>query len=114
MTKPRDGRPGRDHRRHTVAGLVFDVWFPINKNLWTSSYVLFTAGLALLLLAPAYYLVDMKHRDGWSRPFAIFGTNAIVVFFGSTLMAKIWGHADNCHPKPMTFPPGSLPPDRPL
>ena len=73
----------------TVAGLVADVWFPINKNLWTSSYVLFTAGLALLLLAPAYYLVDMKHRDGWSRPFAIFGTNAIVAFFGSTLMAKI-------------------------
>ncbi len=73
----------------TIAGLVLDRWFPINKNLWTSTYVLFTAGLALLLLAPAYYLVDMKHREGWSRPFAIFGTNAIVVFFGSTLMAKI-------------------------
>jgi predicted acyltransferase len=73
----------------TIAGLVLGRWFPINKNLWTSTYVLFTAGLALLLLAPAYYLVDMKHREGWSRPFAIFGTNAIVAFFGSTLMAKI-------------------------
>jgi len=73
----------------TIAGLVLDHWFPINKNLWTSSYVLFTAGLALLLLAPACYLIDMKHREGWSRPFAIFGTNAIVAFFGSTLMAKI-------------------------
>lgn len=73
----------------TIAGLVLGRWFPINKNLWTSTYVLFTAGTALLLLAPAYYLVDMKRRDGWSRPFAIFGTNAIAAFFGSTLMAKI-------------------------
>jgi predicted acyltransferase len=73
----------------TAAGLVLDRWFPINKNLWTSSYVVFTAGLALLLLAPLYYLVDMERRDGWSRPFAVFGTNAIAAFFGSTLMAKI-------------------------
>lgn len=73
----------------TVAGLALAPWFPINKNLWTSTYVLFTAGLALLLLAAIYYPVDVKHRDGWARPFAVFGTNAIVAFFGSTLLAKI-------------------------
>ena len=73
----------------TIAGLVFDRWFPINKNLWTSSYVLFTAGVALLLLAAIYYLVDMKHREAWARPFSVFGTNAIVAFFASTLLAKI-------------------------
>lgn len=73
----------------TVAGLALAPWFPINKNLWTSTYVVFTTGLALLLLAVVYLLVDMKHRDGWARPFAIFGTNAIVAFFGSTLLAKI-------------------------
>jgi predicted acyltransferase len=73
----------------TAAGLALAPWFPINKNLWTSTYVVFTTGLALLLLAAIYVLVDMKQWHGWSRPFAIFGTNAIVAFFGSTLLAKI-------------------------
>ncbi|HEV2855661.1 MAG TPA: DUF5009 domain-containing protein [Thermoanaerobaculia bacterium] len=73
----------------TAAGLVLDPWFPINKNLWTSTYVLFTAGVALLLLAAIYSAIDMKGRGGWAWPFSIFGTNAIFAFFGSTLMAKI-------------------------
>jgi predicted acyltransferase len=73
----------------TVAGLALARWFPINKNLWTSTYVVFTGGMALLLLAAAYFLVDVKGRAAWVRPFTLFGTNAIVAFFGSTLMAKI-------------------------
>ena len=73
----------------TAAGLALAPWFPINKNLWTSTYVLFTSGLALLLLAAIYVLVDVQQRDGWARPFTIFGTNAIAAFFGSTLLAKI-------------------------
>ncbi|HYO15942.1 MAG TPA: DUF5009 domain-containing protein [Thermoanaerobaculia bacterium] len=74
----------------TAAGLALDPWFPINKNLWTSSYVVFTGGMALLLLAAAWLLIDVKGRAAsWVRPFTIFGTNAIVVFFGSVLMAKI-------------------------
>ena len=73
----------------TVVGLALAPWMPLNKNLWTSTYVVFTAGLALLLLAGLYYLVDVEHRDGWARPFSIFGTNAILAFFGSTLLAKI-------------------------
>jgi predicted acyltransferase len=73
----------------TAAGLVLARWFPINKNLWTSTYVVFTGGLALLLLAAAYFLVDVKGRAAGVRPFTLFGTNAIVAFFGSTLMAKI-------------------------
>lgn len=73
----------------TVAGLALAPWFPINKNLWTSTYVVLTTGLALLLLAAIYVLVDMKQWHGWARPFAIFGTNTIVAFFGSTLLAKI-------------------------
>jgi predicted acyltransferase len=72
----------------TAAGLVLGRWFPLNKSLWTSTYVLFTSGLALLLLAAAYLLVDVKHHDAWARPFTLFGTNAIAAFFGSTLMAK--------------------------
>jgi predicted acyltransferase len=73
----------------TALGLLEHRWFPINKNLWTTSYVLFTAGAALLLLGAIYYLVDMKGWEGWARPFTVFGTNAIFAFFGSTLMAKI-------------------------
>lgn len=73
----------------TAAGLAWGLWFPINKNLWTSSYVLFTAGLALLLSAAAYYIVDLRKRDGWALPFTVFGTNAIFAYFGSSLMAKI-------------------------
>jgi len=72
-----------------IAGLGLDPWFPINKNLWTSTYVLFTAGMALLMLAATYYWVYVRHRDGWARPFSVFGTNAIFAFFGSTLLAKI-------------------------
>jgi predicted acyltransferase len=72
-----------------LAWLHLGPWFPINKNLWTSTYVVFTTGLALLLLAAVYFLVDLKRHDGWARPFTIFGTNAIAAFFGSTLLAKI-------------------------
>lgn len=72
-----------------LTGLLFHPWFPINKNLWTSTYVLFTAGMGLLLLAVAYYLVDVRRGGGWTWPFAVFGTNAIFAFFGSTLVAKI-------------------------
>ena len=73
----------------TIVGLILDRWFPINKNLWTSSYVLFTAGLALLLLAAIFALVDVRKWDGWAQPFRVFGTNAIFAYFGSSLMAKI-------------------------
>lgn len=73
----------------TAAGLALDPRLPINKNLWTTTYVLFTAGLALLLLAALYVPVDVLRRDRWSRPFSVFGTNAIVAFFGSTLLAKV-------------------------
>jgi len=73
----------------TIAGLALAPWFPINKNLWTSTYAIFTAGVALLLQAAAYYLVDVKNWEGWARPFAVFGTNAIFAFVGSTFMAKL-------------------------
>lgn len=73
----------------TAAGLALGHWLPINKNLWTSTYAVFTGGMALLLLAAAYFLIDIKGHTAWVRPFTRFGTNAIVAFFGSTLMAKL-------------------------
>ncbi len=50
-----------------VAGRIFDLWFPINKKLWTSSYVIFTAGLALLCLALCYWVADIKQWRGAGR-----------------------------------------------
>ncbi|HEX5520356.1 MAG TPA: heparan-alpha-glucosaminide N-acetyltransferase domain-containing protein [Longimicrobiaceae bacterium] len=70
-------------------GLLWDVVFPINKNLWTSSYVVFTAGMALVSFAVCYWLVDVKGWQRWSFPFMLFGVNAIAVFFASGLGARL-------------------------
>ncbi len=71
-----------------VSGAVYGWFFPINKNLWTSSYVVLTAGLALFTLAVILYFVDLRGLDGWAKPFLIFGTNAIVAYVLSGLIAK--------------------------
>ncbi|MDZ7681282.1 MAG: hypothetical protein U5J63_06080 [Fodinibius sp.] len=72
-----------------VAGLIVDIWFPINKGLWTSSYVLFTGGFALHFLAICYWFVDMKGYQKWTKPLEVYGLNALAVFVLSTLMAKL-------------------------
>ncbi len=70
-----------------VLGEFWSFWFPINKNLWTSSYVLFTAGAALLCLAICYWIVDIKHQQSWwTTFFVIFGTNAIAAYVLSELI----------------------------
>lgn len=70
-----------------IAGELWGIWFPINKKLWTSSYVLFTAGCALICLAFCYWLTDIKRRRGrWTRPFLVFGTNAITAYVISELI----------------------------
>lgn len=72
-----------------VTGLMWNAAFPINKNLWTSSYVVFTAGMALHTLAVCYWLVDVRGRRRWAMPFAWFGMNAIFAFFLSGVMARL-------------------------
>ncbi len=74
-----------------VAGLAWGAVFPINKPLWTSSYVVFTAGMACHTLALCYWLIDVRGRRGWATPFIIFGTNAIAAFFLSSLFARVIG-----------------------
>lgn len=73
-----------------VAGYAWHLWFPIYKPLWTSSYVLFTAGAACLLLALCWWLIEMRGWRLWSRPFLWLGMNAIVVYALSTFAAKLW------------------------
>lgn len=73
-----------------IAGRILDFWMPINKKLWTSSYVLFTAGFALIILALCYWLVDIRAlRGAWTKPFVVFGTNAIAAYTLASLLAKI-------------------------
>ena len=76
-----------------VAGLAvgkfFDIWFPINKKLWTSSFVIFTAGMALVCLTLCYWVLDVKRwRAGWAMPFRVFGMNAIAAY----VFAEIISH----------------------
>jgi predicted acyltransferase len=72
-------------------GWAWHSWFPINKALWTSSYVVFTAGLALCFLGFCYWLIDIKGYKLWTKPFVIFGVNALALFVGSGIMARIMG-----------------------
>ena len=76
-----------------VAGIAIgELWgllFPINKSLWTSSYVMLTAGLALVTLAVCYWLIEIRQRRRWAIPFAVLGVNALLLFFLSTLAARL-------------------------
>lgn len=74
-----------------MIGWAWNPFFPINKALWTSSYVMFTGGLALQLLALCYWLIDIKGYRRWAWPFVVFGVNAIALFVGSGLMVKLMG-----------------------
>lgn len=71
-----------------VAGLVWNWAFPINKQLWTSSYVVFTAGMACCVLATCMWVIDLHGRRGWTKPFVIYGVNPMIAFVGSGLMAR--------------------------
>lgn len=72
-----------------VIGGIWDLAFPINKKLWTSSYVIFTSGWALLLLAACYELIEVRRIRRWSKPFEVMGLNAIAIFVASILFIKI-------------------------
>ena len=77
-----------------ITGYVWSAAFPINKALWTSSYVLFSGGMALSLLALCYWLIDAK-QFAWARrgsyPLVVFGVNALALFVGSGLLMRVFG-----------------------
>jgi len=64
-----------------IAGLAWSRVFPINKNLWTSSFALFSAGLAAQVLATFHWLVDARGWRAWSRPLAVYGRNPLAAYF---------------------------------
>jgi predicted acyltransferase len=72
-----------------VVGLMWNWSFPINKNIWTSSYVVFTAGMACVVIATCMWLIDVHGFRKWTKPFVIYGINPIIAFVGSGLMARL-------------------------
>ncbi len=77
-------------------GLLWSVSFPINKNLWTSSYSLLMSGLAAMCLALCIWVVDVKGWKAWAKPFVWLGMNAIALFVASTLgtLLLLWIKVD--------------------
>ena len=74
-----------------IAGLIWALAFPINKPIWTSSYVLYTAGWACLVLALLIWIIDLKGYSKWTSFFVVFGMNPLFIFALSGLWARILG-----------------------
>ncbi|MES2221472.1 MAG: DUF5009 domain-containing protein [Acidobacteriota bacterium] len=71
-----------------LLGQVGGIWFPINKNLWSSTYVLFAAGIALVTLSICYWAIDIKNwKTGWTYVWRVFGMNAITAYVFSELLS---------------------------
>ncbi len=71
-----------------MLGLMWNWSFPINKNIWTSSYVLFTAGMACVTLATIMWIIEVHDVRWWTKPFVIYGVNPIIAFVGSGVLAR--------------------------
>ena len=88
-----------------MVGLMWNWVFPINKNLWTSSYVVFTAGMACVAIATCMWIIDHLNIRGWTKPWVIYGMNPIVAFVGSGVMARLiytlWKVDYNGKPTPL-------------
>ena len=74
-----------------ISGLGLVPWMPINKNLWTSSFTLFTAGAAALICAGFYWLIEVRGYRRWATPLIIYGSNAIVIFVLAGLLGRLLG-----------------------
>jgi predicted acyltransferase len=72
-----------------LAGLLWNRTFPINKNLWTSSFVLLTAGVAAQLLAILHWVLDVHQWRRWSLPFVAFGRNPLASYFLSVAADRV-------------------------
>lgn len=72
-----------------ILGLIWNEFFPMNKSLWTSSFVLYTAGFATLFLAVFYYIIDIKGYKKWTTPILFWGVNPMIVFFLSGILPRV-------------------------
>jgi predicted acyltransferase len=67
-------------------GWLWNIWFPINKYLWTSSYVLYTSGAAIIILSIFVALIDIRHYRRWAFPFTVFGMNSLFIY----VLSSFW------------------------
>lgn len=82
-----------------IAGLLWSLLFPLNKSLWTSSYVLYTAGIATLCLTVLYFLIDIANYKKWTKLFLIWGVNPMIVFFFSGIIPRVLSSITIQNPK---------------
>ncbi len=74
-----------------AAGYLWSMEFPLNKNMWTSSFVLVAGGYSLALLAFAHFTIEqMNWRKGWTWPWLVYGSNAIVAYMFSELIPGLF------------------------
>ncbi|MEI7736052.1 MAG: DUF5009 domain-containing protein [Ferruginibacter sp.] len=94
-------------------GFCWDMVFPINKKIWTSSYTVYTTGLAILILSVLIYLIEFKNSKGiWSSFFDVFGKNALFIFAMSGILPRLMGlirigNGVNAEGKPLFLTPFS-------
>ena len=72
-----------------LLGILWGRFFPINKPLWTSSYVLYTAGIGTLLLSFFLWLIDIKGKRKWANPLVVFGMNPLFIYILSVVLVKV-------------------------
>jgi len=72
-----------------LAGLAWNEWFPINKLITTSSFVLFVGGVGIMLTATAHSMLDVTSHGPWIAPFLALGRNALAVFVASQLLTRV-------------------------
>jgi predicted acyltransferase len=70
---------------------VWGLVFPINKPIWSSSYVLYTTGLAMVILSVILFLIEMKGRKDWATPFLYFGKNPLFIYVLSGVLVRVYG-----------------------
>ena len=91
-----------------MIGFFWNDIFPINKALWTSSYVLYTAGIALMILGVLYFVIDVLGFDVWTKPFVIFGVNPMLVFFFSGIIPRALNMIKIAQPENLKYPETGL------
>ena len=69
-----------------LLGLIWDLFFPINKNLWTSSFVCFVGGISMVLFAIFYYVIDVRNCRGWTLFFTVIGMNSITIYLAQAFV----------------------------
>lgn len=66
--------------------LIWNIWYPINKEIWSSSFNVLTVGLSLIFMAIFYFIIDVKGIAKWSFPFVVIGLNPITIYMGNRLI----------------------------